>query len=278
MHATAPAQNLPESDDPVKLRAVEQIDFHGVTIEALPPNGDGKVWISVRRVCDALGVDPDSQRVKLATKEWACTVLITVQLPGDAQARAVYCIDLDSLPMWLATIEASRVKPAVRPLLLAFQKECARVLRDHFFGVPVARPAKTRRRLAAVALEGSNPAESLRSLVAKEEWLEVGNRTRHPSYPSDLSRAARPMTDAAFAVAVRYGSRQNIDPRNEGELRDATAQEIEAIEANDLRMVSVLAEQLAAEVRRRWPELVALLTIPRRLPRGRKTGELASAG
>jgi transcriptional regulator with XRE-family HTH domain len=60
------------------------------------------------------------------------------QLPSDGQAREVFCISQDCLPMWLATIYASKVKPAVRPLLVAFQKECAQVLRDHFLGKPQA--------------------------------------------------------------------------------------------------------------------------------------------
>lgn len=46
----------------------------------------------------------------------------------------MFAIHLDSLPMWLATIEASRVAEHVRSKLITYQKECARVLRDHFFG------------------------------------------------------------------------------------------------------------------------------------------------
>jgi hypothetical protein len=34
--------------------------------------------------------------------------------------------------MWLALIHTKRVKPEKRPLLERYQKEAARVLRDHF--------------------------------------------------------------------------------------------------------------------------------------------------
>lgn len=43
-------------------------------------------------------------------------------------------IDLDTLPMGLATIDVSRVAEGIRPKLIRLQKECVPVLRDHFFG------------------------------------------------------------------------------------------------------------------------------------------------
>src|SRR5205807_4561710 len=45
-----------------------------------------------------------------------------------------YCIDLECLPMWLATIPASRVAPHVRPKLERYQRECARALGHYCFG------------------------------------------------------------------------------------------------------------------------------------------------
>jgi hypothetical protein len=43
-------------------------------------------------------------------------------------------IDLDALPMWLATIESSRVAEPAREKLVRYQREAAAVLRDHFLG------------------------------------------------------------------------------------------------------------------------------------------------
>jgi hypothetical protein len=60
--------------------------------------------------------------------------------------------------MWLATIDTGRVAEHVRPLLVAYQKEAAQVLRDHFFG-----PSKPRR--------DETPSEKEKRLVAKEERL-----------------------------------------------------------------------------------------------------------
>lgn len=52
----------------------------------------------------------------------------------DGRTRETQCLDLDALPMWLATINPSKVKPELRAKLELFQREAAAVLRDHFFG------------------------------------------------------------------------------------------------------------------------------------------------
>ena len=122
------------------MSALVRIPFHGDHLEAVGAE-DGP-WVPVRRVCGALALDPDSQRQKLAEKEWATTVLKTV-VAEDGKNRELFCIHLDALPMWLATIEASRVAPEARPKLIAYQREAARVLRDHFFG-PRTGPAPLR--------------------------------------------------------------------------------------------------------------------------------------
>lgn len=106
------------------------VDFHGDAIECIDDNG--RLWVSVRAVCAALGLDNKGQQAKLSSKTWACVEIITTQVAG--QRREVFCLDLDSLPMWLATIATSRVRPEIRPKLELYQRECARVLREHFLG------------------------------------------------------------------------------------------------------------------------------------------------
>jgi len=111
---------------------LQKFVFDGDNLDVL--HQEDRVLIAVRRVCDALGVDLASQSVKLRSKGWACVVMNTTQLPGDTQRREHIFLDLRSLPMWLATIEPSRVAEHVRPKLLRYQRECADVLADHFLG------------------------------------------------------------------------------------------------------------------------------------------------
>lgn len=109
------------------------VPFHGGTIEAT--QDERGVWVSVRRVCESIDIAPAVQLRKLIGKPWA-TLTMMVTVAEDGKNRETQCIHVDSLPMWLATIDAARVSEAARPMLTAYQTEAARVLRDHFIGAP----------------------------------------------------------------------------------------------------------------------------------------------
>ncbi len=107
-----------------------RIPFHGE--ELLAVQDEHGVWVVIKRVCESLGLQAHGQAEKLAEKAWAVTQMKCVTAP-DGKNYEMLCIHLDCVPMWLATIEPSRVAEEVRPKLVVFQKECARVLRDYFF-------------------------------------------------------------------------------------------------------------------------------------------------
>jgi phage antirepressor YoqD-like protein len=115
---------------------IVNVEFHGGHIEAVQ-RGE-YVWVSVRRACEHLGIDVEGQRQKLANPErtpWS-TACVIKAVAEDGKIREQFMLHLDSVPMWLATIDAGRVRPEAKELLIAYQKEAARVLRDHFFGKP----------------------------------------------------------------------------------------------------------------------------------------------
>ena len=115
-------------------KTIIEVPFQSDRLQAVR---DGEaVWVVVRRVCEALGIDPEAQRQRLTDPEmspWATTCLRQA-VAADGKSREIFAVDLDSLPMWLATISPKRVRPEARNKLIAYQRECARVLRDHFFG------------------------------------------------------------------------------------------------------------------------------------------------
>lgn len=104
--------------------ALVRVPFHGDEIECVQRE-DG-VWISLRRACESVGVDFASQTTKLRAKPWATVAMITT-VAEDGKNREFFCLHLDSVPMWLATIEPSRVAEGVREKLIAYQREAARV-------------------------------------------------------------------------------------------------------------------------------------------------------
>lgn len=176
------------------MTEIIEVPFYAESVQAVK---DGEaVWVVIKRVCEALGIDHDSQRQKLASKPWATTVLITA-VAEDGKNREVFCADIDSLPMWLATIDANRVKPEARFKLVAYQKECARVLRDHFFGgirgaVPIEMVAAIQT-LAAGALEQAKAISEIRSALAtlSERSNAVVTRSEARSLAGRITRAGK---------------------------------------------------------------------------------------
>lgn len=106
-----------------------RIDFYGDTLEAC--QRDGKVWVSLNRLCEAMGVDIEGQRKKIKKAEWATSDIIA-GVAEDGKRRDVTVIDLDTLPGWLFSLNAGKVREEVRAKLVRYQREAARVLADHF--------------------------------------------------------------------------------------------------------------------------------------------------
>lgn len=118
------------------------VPFHGGELLAVagsyPEEGDRP--IPLRPFCDRLGVAMQAQLTKLKSKPWAVITMI-VTTGADGKSYEMACLPLRALPMWLATIEPNRVKPEVRAMLVAFQREATEVLYKHFAPRLVSQPA-----------------------------------------------------------------------------------------------------------------------------------------
>ena len=109
--------------------ALARVPFRGGHL--LAAQLEGEVWVPLPPLCDALGLRAHGQAAKLKAKPWATTQLIC-GVGADGKTREMVFLDLRSLPLWLATIEPSRVKPEAREALVAYQREAAEVLFKHF--------------------------------------------------------------------------------------------------------------------------------------------------
>lgn len=106
--------------------AIEKVDVAAELIEGIKDeNGEG--WIVVRRMCEVLGIDAASQWRRLQNLSWATVVTMTT-VAADGKNRDLFCLHVDSVPMWLATIDENRVNEAARPKLQRFQKEASKAL------------------------------------------------------------------------------------------------------------------------------------------------------
>jgi hypothetical protein len=139
--------------------SMEIVRFEGDALEVV--RDERGVWVSTRRACEALELDFSAQRSKLETKEWATVAIITT-VGADGKPRDMHMLHLDALPMWLATIDTNRVADHVRPKLAKYQRECARVLRDHFFGG---------QQVASAPMRADAAVDRERRLMAREQRL-----------------------------------------------------------------------------------------------------------
>lgn len=126
-------------DDHAETLQLETIDFHGDQLQAVR-TPDNKVFVSIRRVCEALGINEWSQQRKLQDAKWASTVNMTVVDPT-GRSREQTMLPLDSVPMWLSRINSAKVAPGVRDKLDLYQIECRDVLAAHF-GILPPRPKR----------------------------------------------------------------------------------------------------------------------------------------
>lgn len=156
--------------------ALVSVPFQGGAIDAV--RDDRGVWVSVRRVCDVLGIAHQGQFVKLQASEWA-TITTIVTVGSDGKQREMSFINQDAFPMWLATIDVNRVAEQARPILIAYQREAARVLREHFFPRPTdAAPPTVADRILGEVREACAQGETkLAVALTKALAVAVGPRS-----------------------------------------------------------------------------------------------------
>ncbi len=109
-----------------------EVEFHGQRVTAL---WDGnEAWVVVKRICENLGVAPWNQIKKIQENKAYDNLYHAIMVQQPSGAKETFCIHLDALTLWLASIQPGRVKEEVRDKLIQYQRECMTVLTAHFFG------------------------------------------------------------------------------------------------------------------------------------------------
>jgi hypothetical protein len=92
---------------------------------------DGKLYASIRRVCEHLGVTEYNQQVKLKRSAWATTTMINTPVE-DGRIRPQLYLDIDGLPLWMATLHVGRIAEHLRPKVRWYQEQARDVLAAAF--------------------------------------------------------------------------------------------------------------------------------------------------
>jgi hypothetical protein len=104
---------------------------HGETLAAIRDERTQRVHIVMRELCERLGIDWTAQYTKLTSTALYKDVLRCWAIPTPGGTREVILLDVDMLPNWLLSISVNRVRTDVQGKLIAYQKECAKALRDY---------------------------------------------------------------------------------------------------------------------------------------------------
>lgn len=96
---------------------------------------DGEIFVPIKPICEAIGIDVDAQRNKLNSDQFFySTAAIIAAVAADEKEREMYCIRLRDVYGWLATINPGKVAPEARETVSRYRRECYDVLYEHFTG------------------------------------------------------------------------------------------------------------------------------------------------
>lgn len=118
-----------------------QVPFQGAAVACVLV--DGVPYVALRPLCDALEIDWATQRRAIKNDPVLASVVGDLPTTGaDGKQYRMLCLPLDYLNGWLFKIDAGRYKPGDprRERIVAYQRECYRVLRDRFMPALTDRP------------------------------------------------------------------------------------------------------------------------------------------
>ena len=106
--------------------------INGVEISAVSDE-NGKIFVPVKPICDAIGVAYQTQHLKLQDHEiLAPTITLRVMVAADGKKREMVCLPLEFVYGWIFTINAKNVSEGAHDKVLRYQLECYKALYNHF--------------------------------------------------------------------------------------------------------------------------------------------------
>jgi hypothetical protein len=108
---------------------IEIVNFNDEEVEVVKQEGD--IWISVRRICEILGIDTKTQQDSLKKNKCAIKKRISaIGLYGESHYN--FMLHVDYVSIWLHDICETMLPKGRRSLLLICRLELESFLRNHF--------------------------------------------------------------------------------------------------------------------------------------------------
>lgn len=104
-------------------------------IDIVTVEKDDQIFVPIKPICMAIGIDVDAQRNKIQSDEFfSSTTAIITAVAADEKEREMFCLPLKYIYGWLATINPGKVAPEARESVSNYRRECYEVLYEHFTG------------------------------------------------------------------------------------------------------------------------------------------------
>jgi hypothetical protein len=196
-----------------------------ITAVVVDEHSHREVYVPLRPICELIGVDwsAQSRRVRrdpVLDEVSQSVAVTTTDIPTDSRrprTSEMICLPLDFLNGWMFGINANRVNEDVRDRLIQYQRECYRVLANHFRR---RSPERASSALAQVEQMGLAIARMAREQIEFDERLEdtektVGEHEQRivaleqqiaPGEPVTEAQASQ-ISQAVKTVAVALGER-----------------------------------------------------------------------
>lgn len=101
--------------------------------EILAVDREGEIFVPIKPICVALGIEASPQRDKLQKDEFFNSVgTIIVSTGADGKSYEMYALPLKFIYGWLATINPGKVSGEARDAVTRYRRECYEVLYEHF--------------------------------------------------------------------------------------------------------------------------------------------------
>jgi hypothetical protein len=94
---------------------------------------NGQKLVPIKPICEALGIDVDSQRKKINEDEiLSSTTVLSTVVAADGKQREMVCIPFKFIFGWLFTINPANVKPEAREAVIQYRLACYNALYQSF--------------------------------------------------------------------------------------------------------------------------------------------------
>lgn len=160
--------------------------LNGVEIFA-QVNENGQVYIPVKPICEAIGVNYESQYAKLKEHEiLSSTIVLSTMVASDDRQREMVCLPLEYVYGWIFTINTKNVSEKAHDSVLRYQRECYDILYRHFAGSLRRRVEENEAEIAALKAVNDtilNEKEARTVRRKAEEHLAEIRKSRLDSTP-----------------------------------------------------------------------------------------------